>query len=179
MKTIIITTPSNEPVTLSEAKAQLRIDDAFTVDDDYIGALISSARERCENYCNQFFTQQDIAIVFDSNPSGVAYIPYAGLTVTSVTYIDENDATQTIDPSDYFFNENTQVLTFKQVFSGSSFKVFATTSPPASIYGVQMAIKMIVTDLYELRTETAVGVSLADNPAVKALLYPFREELGV
>jgi uncharacterized phiE125 gp8 family phage protein len=179
MKTIIITTPANEPVTLSEAKAQLRIDDAFTVDDDYIGALISSARERCENYCNQFFTQQDIAIVFDSNPSGIAYIPYAGLTVTSVTYIDENDATQTIDPSDYFFNENNQVLTFKQVFSGSSFKVFATTSAPASIYGVQMAIKMIVTDLYELRTETAVGVSLADNPAVKALLYPFREELGV
>ena len=105
MKTIIITTPASEPVTLSEAKAQLRIDDAFTVDDDYIGALISSARERCENYCNQFFTQQDIAIVFDSSPSGSAYIPYTGLTVTSVTYIDENDATQTINPSDYFLSD--------------------------------------------------------------------------
>ena len=179
MKTIIVTPPTVEPVTLAEAKAQLRIEDGFTLDDDYISALISAARDRCESYCNQFFAAQDIAVIFDSNPSGIAYIPYAGLTVTSVTYVDENDTTQTIGPADYFFNENTQVLAFKQVFYGSSFKVFATVTPPAAIPGVQHAIKMIVTDLYELRTETAVGVSLADNPAVKALLYPYRLELGV
>ena len=38
MKTIIATPATTEPVTLSEAKAQLRIDDAFTVDDSYISA---------------------------------------------------------------------------------------------------------------------------------------------
>lgn len=179
MKTIIVTPPATEPVSLSEAKAQLRIEDALTLDDDYIEALISAARERCESYCNQFFTEQDIALVYEQKPEGDIYVPYDGLSITSVTYIDEYDATQTIDPADYFYNEDTQVLTFKEVFNGSSFKIFATTSVPASIYGVQMAIKMIVTDLYELRTETAVGVSLSDNPAVKALLYPFRKELGV
>lgn len=179
MKTIIVTPPTTEPVSLSEAKAQLRIEDAFTLDDDYINALISAARERCESYCNQFFTEQDIALVFNDNPSGVAYVHYDGLTITSITYIDQDNATKTIDPSDYFFNSDNQTITFNEVFTGSSFKVFATTSPPAAFDGVKMAIKMIVTDLYELRTETAVGVSLADNQAVKALLYPFRKELGV
>lgn len=179
MKTVIITPPADEPVTLSEAKAQLRIEDAFTLDDDYINALISAARERCESYCNQFFTVQNISLQFDLAPSGSIYIPYVGLTITSVTYIDTDNVTQTLAPSDYFFNPVTQQLEFINVFSGSSVSVQATTSAPASIYGVQTAIKMILTDLYELRTETAVGVSLADNPAVKALLYPFRKELSV
>jgi uncharacterized phiE125 gp8 family phage protein len=179
MKTIIITPAAIEPVTLSEAKAQLRIDEVFTLDDDYIESLISAARERCESYCNQFFTAQGISLQFDLAPSGSIYIPFSGLTITSVTYIDDNNTTQTIAPSDYFFNPVTQHLEFITSFSGSSVSVQATTSAPAAFNGVKMAIKMIVTDLYELRTETAVGVSLADNPAVKALLYPFRKELGV
>jgi len=96
MKTVIITPPAAEPVTLSEAKAQLRIEDAFTLDDDYITALISTARERCESYCNQFFTVQNISLQFDLAPSGLINIPHVGLTITSVTYIDSDNVTQTL-----------------------------------------------------------------------------------
>lgn len=179
MKTIVITPPINELVTLSEAKAQLRIEDGFTLDDDYISALISAARDRCEHYCNRFFTAKDIKITFTGSVSGAYSIPYPDLNVTSVTYIDESNTEQTAPPSSYYYDDNRQMITFNTTFNSSSFSVYATTSAPAELDGVKMAIKMIVTDLYELRTETAVGVSLADNPAVKAMLYPYRLELGI
>jgi len=54
-KTIVTVPASFEPVTLAEAKAQLRIEDGFTLDDDYIQGLISAARDRVEQYCNRFF----------------------------------------------------------------------------------------------------------------------------
>lgn len=179
MKTIIVTPPTTEPVTLSEAKAQLRIDDSFTLDDDYIEALISSARERCENYCNQFFTEQSIDMVFDEQIEYELYLPYPNLNITKVSYVNSDGVTETIDDSSYFVNENTQQLIFSEAIDSTNLRVSATTSAPASMFGVEMAIKMIVTDLYELRTETAVGVSLSNNPAVVSLLYPSRLELGV
>ena len=179
MKTVVITPPLSEPVSLVEAKAQLRIENSFTMDDDYINALISASRDRCESYCNQFFTVKDIQIINKGSASGVLAIPYPNLTITAITYIDSDNATQTIDSADYFYNEGTQELTFLVDFSAQSFTIAATTGAPAELEGVKAAIKMIVTDLYELRTETVVGVSLADNPAVKAMLYPYRLELGI
>lgn len=181
MKTIIITPAAIEPVTLSEAKAQLRIEEAFTLDDDYIESLISAARERCESYCNQFFTSQTIGLVFERTIVGGETIdlPYAGLTIQQVEYVTSENISTIIPSTDYLFNQVAQKIKFLQSFDADGFFIVATTSAPAAFNGVKMAIKMIVADLYALRTETAVGVSLADNPAVKALLYPFRKELGV
>lgn len=179
MKTFIVTPPTVEPVTLSEAKAQLRIEDAFALDDDYISALISAARDRCEHYCNQFLTAKDIRIAIDGHISGSHKLPYEGLTITDVKYIDSSNIEQTLDTADYSYDSDNQVLKFLTTIVAPAFSVYATTIAPAELEGVKMAIKMIVTDLYELRTETAVGVSLADNPAVKSLLYPYRLELGI
>jgi len=179
MKTVVVTAPVSEPVTLAEAKAQLRIEDSFTLDDDYISALISAARDRCESYCNQFFTEKGIEIIMKGSASGTVFLPYPNLTITSITYVDEDNATQTIAPGDCFYNTDTQELVFLVDTNAQSFNVAATTAAPVELEGVKASIKMIVTDLYELRTETAVGVSLADNPAVKAMLYPYRLELGV
>jgi len=179
MRTVITAAPIVEPVTLAEAKAQLRLDDDFTIDDDYISALISVARDRCENYCNQFFTEQSISLLYDVGFPTMVFLPYPNLTVTSITYTDENNAAQTLDAGDYIFDSLNQTVTFKSDYTALNYQINATTSAPVQIVGVQHAIKMILTDLYELRTETAVGVSLADNPAVKALLYPYRLSLAI
>lgn len=179
MKTIVITPPVTEPVTLDEAKAQLRIESAFTLDDDYINSLISVARDRCENYCNQFFTEQSIAIVVEGKAEGFVDLPYPGITIDSITYTDPDNAEQSIDAADYVYNAETQKLNFVESFDSIDFTVNATTSAPAQIVGVQQAIKMMVTDMYELRTETVVGPSIADNPALDAMLYPYRKSLGI
>ena len=179
MKTIVLVPPTTEPVTLLEAKEQLRIEPAFTEDDSYITSLISVARDRCENYCNQFFTAQDIKMLAQGSIPLVIELPYEDLTVTSVTYTDFDNVLQTASPSSYTADEVNQTITFNTSFNAKNYQILATTSAPVQIVGIQQAIKMIVTDLYELRTETVVGASLADNPAVKALLYPYRESLGI
>ena len=179
MKTVIVTAPTVEPVTLTEAKEQLRIEDSFTIDDDYINALISTARDRCESYCNQFFTETDVSILYDGQmPSQVSF-PYPGLTITAITYTDSDLASQTLAPSAYTVDEVNQIIYITDPESSINYQIEATTSAPVQIVGVQHAIKIILTDLYELRTETVVGASLADNPAVKALLYPYRLSLGI
>jgi len=179
MKTVIVTAPTSEPVTLDEAKEQLRIESAFTLDDDYINALISVARSRCESYCNQFFTEQDISILSSGQMQAKISLPYPNLTVTAINYTDADNVSQVLAPSAYVVDSLNQVITITDPEQSIDYQVEATTDAPAEIVGVQHAIKMIVTDLYELRTETAAGVSLADNPAVKALLYPYRLSLGV
>jgi uncharacterized phiE125 gp8 family phage protein len=183
MKTIVLVAPTAEPVTLDEAKEQLRIEPSFTEDDGYITSLISVARDRCESYCNQFFTVQDIKILIDGFIIGSVILPYQRLDIASVKYKDADGVEQILPTSDYRYDADTKKLTFLTVVSASisnqGFSVYAATAAPVQIVGVQQAIKIILTDLYELRTETAVGVSLAENPAVKAMLYPYRESLSI
>ena len=52
-----ITAPFAEPITLSEAKEQLRLTALFTADDAYIASLISVARDQAEKYCNRLTTK--------------------------------------------------------------------------------------------------------------------------
>lgn len=179
MKTIVLVAPTAEPVTLAEAKEQLRIEASFTEDDDYITALISVARDRCESYCNQYFTEQGIQILYSGSITTVVPLPYPGLTVTSVTYTDSDGAQQTVNAIDYIVDSVNQTITFTNTFDSLNYQVQATTSAPVQIVGVQQSIKIILTDLYELRTETVIGVSIAENPAVKVMLYPYRESLGI
>ncbi len=179
MKTIMVTAPSSEPVTLAEAKEQLRIESSFTMDDSYITGLISVARDRCESYCNQFFTESGIQILYSGAMLSIIPLPYSGLTVSAIKYTDKDNAEQTLSPSAYVVDEINRQITVTETVESLNYRVEATTSAPAQIVGVQQAIKMIVTDMYELRTETAAGVSLAENPAVKVLLYPYRENLGI
>jgi len=182
-KTVLLVAPAVEPITLSEAKKQLRLTDLQTFDDDYIAALIPVARDRAESYCNRFFTEQEITIVYESGfPLGILYLPYPDLqSVDSITYTDQEGDDYTVDVGDYIFDAERQSLTPVSAWPSGvvSFKVTVTTGAPLEFEGVKQAIRMILTDMYELRTESVVGASIANNPAVKALLYPYRVNLGI
>ena len=178
-KTIIKTAPASEPVSLEEAKEQLRIESGFTNDDSYISGLISAARDRCENYCNQFFTEQTIEMLAEGAVPQQVMLPYPNLTILSASYTDGDGNLNAIPSADYSYDQDTQVLLFDTTPDAKSYRVEALTAEPAQIVGVQHSIKIIIADLYDLRTETAIGVSLSDNPAVKALLYPYRIGLGL
>ena len=65
-KTVIVTQPSIEPLTLAQAKAHLRVD--FSTDDDLITAMITSARIECENEVDQKFIQTEIDFYLDVFP---------------------------------------------------------------------------------------------------------------
>lgn len=59
--------PAQEPVTLQEMKAHLRVDHAS--DDSLITAMISSARMVCENFTGRAFITRDISLYLDAWPA--------------------------------------------------------------------------------------------------------------
>lgn len=61
----VTTPPIVEPVTVSEAKAWLKVD--WDSEDSLIEALISAAREKCEQYTNRAFISQGITESFGVN----------------------------------------------------------------------------------------------------------------
>ena len=58
------TEPANNPVTLAEAKAHLRID--YSDDDDLIGTMITSATRWAEDYCDRTFCNTRWTMRLDS-----------------------------------------------------------------------------------------------------------------
>jgi uncharacterized phiE125 gp8 family phage protein len=95
----VTTAPNEEPLTLSEAKAHLRVTHANS--DTEIQRMITEARNYCEEELDLAIPQQTITLKLDGFPAGrVIRLPRANLvSVTSVKYLDGNGDEQTF--SDY------------------------------------------------------------------------------
>lgn len=63
MRSRIITPPATEPLSLSDAKAYLRV--THTAEDSLITSQIKSARQYCERACRRAFVTQTIEAVFN------------------------------------------------------------------------------------------------------------------
>ena len=93
--------PALEPLTLNELKDRLRIG---TCDfDSELTDLLKAARKQVENDSHQKLVTQTVALYLDGFPSGdtieIRMLPVS--SVTSVTYVDEDVATQTLSASAY------------------------------------------------------------------------------
>lgn len=179
-KVIRLTAPTVELLTLSEAKAQLRVD--FSEDDSFISSLIPVARDRCEQYCNRTFTEATAAILFDGFPEGKTplYVPLPNVTsVDAVSYIDEDNASQAVAGTTY----NAE---FQYLWPAASWptdatqgvRVAVTTGAPVDTDAVKQAMLLILTDLYEYRGDLTER-QVYDNKAAMMLLQPYRVEMGV
>lgn len=182
LRTIRLTAPATEPVTLTEAKAHLLVD--HTNDDAYITALISVARDAAEKYCNRYFADATAALLFDDLPAtsdAPLRLPVPDVqSVDAVAYIDEDNATQAITgttydaefqylwPADAWPTANTQGV-----------RVQVSVGAPVEIVAVKHAILIYITDLYEHRASTVLGVSVGTTRAAEMLLQPYRVEMGV
>ena len=182
-KTIVITPPLVEPISLDEAKKQLRIKESSTSDDDHIAMLIKVARDRVEKFCNRFFTEQTVSIVYNEVlPDRYICLPYPDLTsVVQLSYFDSDDVETVIDSGDYTFNSESQKITSATTFPADavSYKINVVTGAPNEYGGASIGMLMMLSDLYDLRVESVTGVSVSSNPAVENSIYPYRVELGV
>jgi len=112
----VITEPTDEPITLEEAKAHLNIPATVTDQDAYIGALIVAARTVVENECERAMITQTFELtldVFDESanvyqgltlPLGsrvrAIWLPMPPLiSLRSVTYLDGAGDTITLHDS--------------------------------------------------------------------------------
>lgn len=101
MKYEITTDPGAEPVSLDEAKIQLRVD--ADDENDLIESLISVARRKVEQETDRVLISQTVKAYWDSWPTGqTLHLPvYPAASVTNVKYIDEDGALQTWDSANY------------------------------------------------------------------------------
>ena len=93
-----ITTPT-EPITLAEAKLHLRVDD--TAEDSLITALISAARETCEDRIEGTVPVTGWRLTLDAFPDAIKLPRGPVASVESVKYIDTAGVQQTLSPLDY------------------------------------------------------------------------------
>lgn len=97
----VTTAPAEEPITLAELKLQARIDGS--TDDDILEIYIQAAREACEHRIGRPIVSQTIRRTSDDWPADddIELLRAPVQSITSVTYIDANGDTQTVDSSTY------------------------------------------------------------------------------
>lgn len=88
-----------EPVTLEEALEHLREDAG--VADDYIEALITAAREACEERIERTLISTPWRVTMDAFTDAVVLFRPPVIAVQSVVYLDLDGIEQTLDPQDY------------------------------------------------------------------------------
>jgi uncharacterized phiE125 gp8 family phage protein len=97
----LLTPPATEPVTLSDAKAHLKVD--VTDDDALITRLLTAARARAEWHTGRALITQSWRLWRDAWPcSGIVEIPLPPLqSVASVTTYALDDSATVLDPATY------------------------------------------------------------------------------
>lgn len=93
-----ITTPT-EPITIAEAKLHLRVDD--TAEDSLVTALISAARETCEDRIEGTIPVTGWRLTLDTFPDAIKLPRGPVASVESVKYLDAAGVEQTLSPLDY------------------------------------------------------------------------------
>lgn len=183
----LVTAPAAEPLTTAEAKSHLRVD--LTDDDTLIDAYITAARQYVEEDLGRALVTQTWDYTLDAFPSDGSAIrlPRPPLrSVTSVTYVDSAGATQTLSSANYIVNTGKRYgeisLAYGQTWPATREQANAVTVRFVAGYGdalavpepIKTAMRLVVGDFYDLRSGSIVGVSYAQNPAVMALLGPYR-----
>ena len=171
----LITAPAAEPVTLTEAKAHLRVD--HTDEDALISALISAARTYCEQFTARAFVSQTWELVIDEFPTSEIMIPLPPLqSVESIKYDDSDGNEQTLGALDY------DVDTVSQ----PGWVVPVTTGWPTSTWDGINAVRIRFVAGYDPGTDSPIDLAANVPQSIKAAIllhvgqfYDQREDIVV
>lgn len=182
------TAPTVEPITVREAADWARID--TTDDDATLTALITVARQYAEGVTGQVFINATWKNYWDQFPPGDALLlSWSPLSsVTSIQYVDDDGATQTLAADQYTADVVTDppriVEAYNVSWPSTRAVINAVTATFVAGYGAAasnvpdnylLAIKMLVAHWYEIRGPVIVDGRIAEVPfAVMALLMQDR-----
>lgn len=188
MAAVLNSAPAVEPVSLSEAKAHLRVDGGD--EDDLISSLITAARVHTEVQTGQSLIEQTWSVFQDSWPDGpVMALPLAPvISVAAVRVYGEDDIPSAIDPSHYYVDTASRparlVLRSGRTWprpgraaNGAEVEIIAGYGAgPADVpEPLKQAILQLVAYWFENREPIAVANSAMAVPQmVAALLAPYR-----
>jgi len=105
----VTSAPTVEPLTLTEAKLDLKIDS--TEEDDLLDILIKAARETVEIRTGRSLITQSRAIKLDYFPcTDTIRIPNGPVqAITHIKYYDEDEVLQTLSDSDYWVDADSDI----------------------------------------------------------------------
>lgn len=183
MRLSLVTGPENEPITLDEAKLQTRRDHV-THDDRYLEDIcIPAARDRGEKETERQFITATWELTLDRFPA-CRYIelPKPPLqSVTSVQYVDEDGATQTLSTSLYTVDSpqgpacarGRILLKYDEEWPSTRCQENAVTIRFVAGYGddpvdvparIKMAMLLDIGSLYEIREDYIIGQGYTVSP---------------
>ena len=180
----VITAPSAEPVTLTEAKAQCRVD--ITTDDTLITSYIAAARRLCERIDWRAYMTQTLEVWLDAWPAtDILKIPRPPLqSITSITYYDQSNVAATLSSASYFVDTVSEpgrvVLNYGYTWpstilretNGIAVRFVAGYASAGNVpQTIKQAILLVVGHWYENREAVLVGAMSRDIEfGVKSLL---------
>jgi uncharacterized phiE125 gp8 family phage protein len=97
----VIVEPAVEPVSLDEAKNQIKLEYSVTAEDAWVTDLISSSRIFCEQITQRQFITATRKVFFDCFPEMILLDRPTCQAVSSLKYIDTSGTLQTLDSSMY------------------------------------------------------------------------------
>lgn len=196
MALVRYTAPIAEPITLTETKLHLRVDN--TDEDVGITAMIAACTAHLDGkdgILGRCLVPQVWDFYLDAFPADCIEIPLAPLlSVTSITYTDLDGDTQTVSISDYEVDAasepgrivpgdagwpstldvvNAVKIRFRAGYEGDedASPVGATGVPAA----IKLAMKQIIAHWFNARESVAIGVSTGEIPMTASmLLAPYR-----
>lgn len=187
---VLYSGPATEPISRDEAKAAARIEVGFTEDDSLIDAMIAAARRTCELATGRAFITQTWDWKADAFPDCSEFeLPLAPLvSVSSVTYLDADGASQTLSASTGYQVSTSGVLPRIALAPGASWptteadRLDAVTIRAVHGYGaasavpapIARAVALLFATLYDQREDFVIGNLAHEVPvASRNLLRPF------
>lgn len=186
---LTVTTPATaQPVSLTEAKAHLRVDSSD--EDDLISALIEAATDWAQEYTRRAFVPASFRLGLDCFPAyGIRLPRNPVIRVDSITYLDEGGTERTLSTSEYLTDLDSEPARITPTYGNTwpttriqigavkvNFTAGYDDASPAQDSvpeGIKAAIKLVLTDLFEHRSAALVQTA-ERNPAVVSLLSRFR-----
>lgn len=191
----LITEPSAEPVSVTEAKAHLVVEHAS--DDTLIAMLVTAARKHVEARINRAIVRQKWRLTIDAFCDPIDLKKQPVLSIDSVNYIDGDGVNQIVggdvspnNPSAYYSLDLANGFVRKaygatwptpRYQAGAVWVDFwtgyanTTVSPNvAAPADLKMAVLLLVGHLYEHR-EQHTDMQLYENYAFDCLIQPYRD----
>ena len=168
-----VVAPDDEPLTLADAKAYLRVTHAS--DDMLIRDLIVGVRMTAEQWLKRSLLTQAWKLAYDDYTPECLPLPMGPVnSITSVVIINRDATSQTVDSSLYYLNAARDTLIFNSALVGFRIEVtYATGYGNADTVPMPIKQGMLahIAALYDNRGELTDG----GVPAYTASLYmPFR-----
>lgn len=183
--------PATTPISVSEAKAQCRVDHAD--EDTLFGNLVGAVTEYLDGWggaLGRCLISQNWRVDFPTWPvTGFIRLPFADVTaISSVTYYDTNGDSQTVSSALYQLYEDDlgSFVRFTDAFTAPTLdddRMNAVSVAFVAGYGanagdvpepIRQAMLLMVAGWYDNRESVSAGTMTELPFAVRALLQPYR-----